>query len=1087
MPVDNQSRAPGSAAPAAAQKGPPQATPGRQTIANATAKSKGGKMPGGLQAGIEKSMGGEDLGDVEVHTDGAAAEAAGGLGAKAFTVGQAIYFGEGQYNPGSKEGDHLIAHEAAHTVQQKGAAAPSGEAQLAALEVSSPGDKHESEAESFADAFSKGGTAKVSGVSKGSIARAVIQRDLLDGKPPAALEAQPAPIHASEPQTSDLTHGAADAIKQARAAGGTSAVVAKVHELRNGSTPKTAGAVETAISSTLTEDEKNALDGKTSKQPAATPEQGGHKDTAPTNKAADKKVGGADGGADPATENKGDGAKTTGGDKDGKADADGKKTAAPGGKTEGGPAPGAAPAKEGNTEGGTETAHHVPEAAGKELIEQELSFHEKWAAYSEKGAAGRAAMLGKGLGGDLLGGGAGALTQVLLGQGTKLAVTKTALGKIPGAGNIIGGAFSAYALFSHGGAGAKEMVGEIKEGIGGAFSAQNWKESPWLTAANLVAGIKAILELVGNICQILSGLAYAFAAIAALGGLLSIFFPPLAILLPYIPTAINFGRACGGIATVCLSIASMISPIPPILRAIHLIFSNQDPVKLVAQDKKFHQEAQGAIANYGAATANSAIDGKGFNPIKAMNNERKEGMETTESAMHKGAVENTGEGMGSPELDLKGAREKALSGGVKENLPGKHAGKTDEAVKAGKNHFNPDDAARTTKNKGDVDSAEDRLKTVEATEKNREAQLKAAEAKAEADPSRANRRALKTAEGRVDKAHDKVEAAEENLGEAEARKEVGGRNNHGGAQGNAGDTGNSARNRLGENLEEPKIETAGEAYKELRQGAEPVEPTKNAKGNVELPEPPGNLQEIESLDQQIESMKKQEEELKKTASEAKQTATQAKTVQTGLTQSAAGVQQKVSSEQQRSQQEQQKITAQTADMQAKTQQAQGQTASGAQKGAGALGGIASAARTVDGFAQKVPSNKFFDVSGTKNNIHQFVVGMDQITGAPGQAQQSQAQTSAATQQRGQQQQEAAQANAAGVQSGQQLHSKMTQDASTAATSSAQATEVAATSTQKGNEVGSNVQQMTQKREQKWNALLAWAARHRAIREAATAE
>ena len=248
----------------------------------------------------------------------------------------------------------------------------------------------------------------------------------------------------------------------------------------------------------------------------------------------------------------------------------------------------------------------------------------------------------------------------------------------------------------------------------------------------------------------------------------------------------------------------MISPIPPILRAIHLIFSNQDPVKLVAQDKKFHQEAQGAIANYGAATANSAIDGKGFNPLKAMNNERKEGLETTESAVHKGAVENTGEGMGNPELDLKGAREKALSGGVKENLPGKHAGKTDEAVQAGKNHFNPDDAARTTKNTGDVDSAEDRLKTVETTEKNREAQLKAAEAKADADPSRANRRALKTAEGRVEKAHGKVEAAEENLGEAEARKEVGGRNNHGGAQGDAGDTGDSARNRLGENLEEPK-------------------------------------------------------------------------------------------------------------------------------------------------------------------------------------------------------------------------------------------------------------------------------------------
>ena len=607
-------------------------------------------MPSGLQSNIEQSMGGESLGDVEVHTDGAAAEAAAGLNAKAFTVGQAIYFGEGQYNPGSKDGDHLIAHEAAHTVQQKGAAAPSGEAQLASLDVSSPGDKHEVEAESFADTFSKGGKGKVSGVSQGSIARAVIQRDLLDGKAPTAM--QPQPITAHEPATSDLTHGAADALKQARAAGGTNAVVAKVHELRAGANAKTSGAVETAISSTLTEDEKNALDGKTSQQPAATAEKGSHKEGAPSNKAADKKPGGGDGGADPAAEKKADGAKADGGEKKEGGPEGGKKTASAGAKTAGGPAHGPAPATEGTTEGGEEHEHHIPEAAGKELIEQELSFHEKWAAYSEKGAAGRALMLGKGLGGDLVGGGVGALTQVVLGQGVKLAVTKTALGKIPGVGNIIGGAFSAYALFSHGGAGAKEMVGEIKEGIGGAFSAQNWKESPWLTAANLVAGIKAILELVGNVCQILSGLAYAFAAIAALGGLLSIFFPPLAFLVPYIPTAINFGRACGGIATVCLSIASMISPIPPILRAIHLIFSNQDPVKLVAQDKKFHQEAQGAIASYAAATANSAIDGKGANPLKAMNHERKEGMEAAKTSMHEGAVENTAEGMGSPEMDL---------------------------------------------------------------------------------------------------------------------------------------------------------------------------------------------------------------------------------------------------------------------------------------------------------------------------------------------------------------------------------------------------------------------------------------------------
>ncbi|MBL7746614.1 MAG: DUF4157 domain-containing protein, partial [Chitinophagaceae bacterium] len=42
------------------------------------------------------------------------------LSAKAFTVGNDIYFNDGQYNPNSSEGKHLLAHELTHTVQQGG-------------------------------------------------------------------------------------------------------------------------------------------------------------------------------------------------------------------------------------------------------------------------------------------------------------------------------------------------------------------------------------------------------------------------------------------------------------------------------------------------------------------------------------------------------------------------------------------------------------------------------------------------------------------------------------------------------------------------------------------------------------------------------------------------------------------------------------------------------------------------------------------------------------------------------------------------------------------------------------------------------
>jgi Domain of unknown function (DUF4157) len=55
---------------------------------------------------------------VRVHTDARAAEAARALNAHAFTFGNQIVFGEGQYAPRTRQGQQLMAHELAHVVQQ---------------------------------------------------------------------------------------------------------------------------------------------------------------------------------------------------------------------------------------------------------------------------------------------------------------------------------------------------------------------------------------------------------------------------------------------------------------------------------------------------------------------------------------------------------------------------------------------------------------------------------------------------------------------------------------------------------------------------------------------------------------------------------------------------------------------------------------------------------------------------------------------------------------------------------------------------------------------------------------------------------
>ncbi len=62
---------------------------------------------------------GHDFGAVRVHTDGAAAATAAALQARAYTVGQDMAFGLGHYAPYSSAGRRLIAHELAHTVQQR--------------------------------------------------------------------------------------------------------------------------------------------------------------------------------------------------------------------------------------------------------------------------------------------------------------------------------------------------------------------------------------------------------------------------------------------------------------------------------------------------------------------------------------------------------------------------------------------------------------------------------------------------------------------------------------------------------------------------------------------------------------------------------------------------------------------------------------------------------------------------------------------------------------------------------------------------------------------------------------------------------
>jgi len=100
-----------------------------------------------IHAGVAADVGGaygQPLGDVRVHHDEHAAALSRAVSARAFTVGNDIFFGAGEYRPDSAGGRELVAHELAHVVQQRGAP------NTGPLIVSQPGDTLEREAETAA-------------------------------------------------------------------------------------------------------------------------------------------------------------------------------------------------------------------------------------------------------------------------------------------------------------------------------------------------------------------------------------------------------------------------------------------------------------------------------------------------------------------------------------------------------------------------------------------------------------------------------------------------------------------------------------------------------------------------------------------------------------------------------------------------------------------------------------------------------------------------------------------------------------------------------------------------------------------------
>ena len=91
----------------------------RVASASGVSVEGGQPLPDSVRSYFEPRFG-HDFTQVRVHTDARAVQLSRALRAEAFTYGNNIYFNERRFVPDSTEGMRLLAHELAHTIQQRG-------------------------------------------------------------------------------------------------------------------------------------------------------------------------------------------------------------------------------------------------------------------------------------------------------------------------------------------------------------------------------------------------------------------------------------------------------------------------------------------------------------------------------------------------------------------------------------------------------------------------------------------------------------------------------------------------------------------------------------------------------------------------------------------------------------------------------------------------------------------------------------------------------------------------------------------------------------------------------------------------------
>ncbi len=179
----------GGTAPGLQRDSADAAPPRAQDLSRRLRAARGGgePLPEDVRGRLERHAGAE-LSAVRVHRDAGADSLARDLHARAFTLGADVFFRQGLYDPRSNEGQRLLAHEVAHTVQQSRGDV-SGRPVASGLRMSERHDRFEQQADRFSQDVAGGATlprgqnrgkaplAAISAAGRAGLADTVVQRD----------------------------------------------------------------------------------------------------------------------------------------------------------------------------------------------------------------------------------------------------------------------------------------------------------------------------------------------------------------------------------------------------------------------------------------------------------------------------------------------------------------------------------------------------------------------------------------------------------------------------------------------------------------------------------------------------------------------------------------------------------------------------------------------------------------------------------------------------------------------------------------------------------------------------------------------